>query len=235
MRNIHLKLLITLLFISCGSIKEIIKEEATPIVTTTTYKEYFKSKENTYKEDIDGDDYITTDIENYDSGEDYNDWGYYNTDVVINVYNSTPWYYNHWYGYRGYHQQWAWNWGYNPYYYNWDYGYYGHYNNYYRPYNNYNGYSYNRGRRNTDYNRGRSNTNINKRSAVYTKKRPTTDYNRGRSNTSTKRTSEYRPTSRSTSNRIKNASYTRPKTRPNNVRRTTPTSRSRGKTNRGGR
>lgn len=121
-------------------------------------------------ESLDDDGYI---VEERTQEEDYGAWGENSEQVTVNVYNNGGWgYWNRpywWYGAGwGFYNNWCspfwgvgYGWGYPFYgYYGWGYPYYygGYYNNFYNPYygNAYNGYTYNRGRRNSDYYNGRT-------------------------------------------------------------------------------
>lgn len=132
---------------------------------------------------MDEDGYVV--VEEREAEENYGGWGENANNVTVNVYggnnygywNRPYWWYGSGYGYYNY---WAspyygvgWGWGY-PFYGYYGYGYPsyygGYYNNYYNPYygNAYNGYSYTRGRRNSDYYNGRtaaSRSNYNHRDA----------------------------------------------------------------------
>ncbi len=215
--SLILTLFSVLLFISCGTHnnndyeadgiysteKAIIVEKDTSAIDedkSNYYKQYFKTKELTYK-DVPEEDAIFTDIDAYhttesldedgyvvteenDYEEEYGAWGNNCTEVSINVYGSygySPYYYG---GYWGFSYGWGYpyyGWGYPYYSYGWGYPYYGYGWGY--PFYGYGygyGYAYNRGRRNTDYYAGRTAYRGNNRRSYSSSRRGT--YSRSESN-----------------------------------------------------
>lgn len=130
-------------------------------------------------ESLDEDGYIVIEEENYND-EGYGAWGTNGTETTINIYGGYG-YSPYWGGgYWGMSFGWGWGypyygygWGYPYYGYGWGYPYYGY--GYSYPYYGYgygypycgsgyyNGYAYNRGRRNTDYYANRSSSRSNTR------------------------------------------------------------------------